>query len=511
MLKRVYLLGAVLVLFLSAVPFSHAATVAQQTDDSAQASSTDQFVQIYTYGLGTGLSGTVQDLKLRFDSAGNNWLTTLYCDTDNVYTASGPCGTYTMGDGSFVASTAGTQDYTANFSGAPILNPTKYYFFDIVFDPNPTPPFNFVNFPTLAGSANDASYAAGTCQTSFTTGATSTDGLCAKLPDIYFKLETIDPLAPALPTVSIASNNASTAVAKVGDTVTVAFTSNVELGAASSTIAGQPAAIATTSPTSYTASYQLTASDSEGSIPFILSYANLPGEMGFVTSTTTDASSVIFDKTAPALQITNGPANNSYTNSTSTTFTFAADAPTACSIDGAPLAACAGSYSASGLSSGTHLFTVSATDEAGNTSVETRTWNIDTAAPILHEVAIDLLTSDTTPEYKFSSSKPGTIFYGGACSSATTVAVLGDNTIAFNTLAVGTYSDCTLKVVDSAGNMSQPLQVSTFTVTPVIQPSDAPTDKDQCKVNGWRTFVNPSFKNQGDCVSFVEKRKHDKD
>ena len=29
-----------------------------------------------------------------------------------------------------------------------------------------------------------------------------------------------------------------------------------------------------------------------------------------------------------------------------------------------------------------------------------------------------------------------------------------------------------------------------------------PTNKDQCKKDGWKTFNNPSFKNQGDCVSF---------
>ena len=30
-----------------------------------------------------------------------------------------------------------------------------------------------------------------------------------------------------------------------------------------------------------------------------------------------------------------------------------------------------------------------------------------------------------------------------------------------------------------------------------------PTNKDQCKKNGWKSFNNPTFKNQGDCVSFV--------
>ncbi len=31
-----------------------------------------------------------------------------------------------------------------------------------------------------------------------------------------------------------------------------------------------------------------------------------------------------------------------------------------------------------------------------------------------------------------------------------------------------------------------------------------PTSKDQCKHDGWKTFTNPKFKNQGQCVSFVE-------
>jgi hypothetical protein len=35
---------------------------------------------------------------------------------------------------------------------------------------------------------------------------------------------------------------------------------------------------------------------------------------------------------------------------------------------------------------------------------------------------------------------------------------------------------------------------------PLVGP---PTNKDQCKGDGWKSFNNPSFKNQGDCVSFV--------
>lgn len=32
----------------------------------------------------------------------------------------------------------------------------------------------------------------------------------------------------------------------------------------------------------------------------------------------------------------------------------------------------------------------------------------------------------------------------------------------------------------------------------------SPVNKDQCKKDGWKVFNNPMFKNQGDCVSYVE-------
>lgn len=51
-----------------------------------------------------------------------------------------------------------------------------------------------------------------------------------------------------------------------------------------------------------------------------------------------------------------------------------------------------------------------------------------------------------------------------------------------------------------------------FTVTPTIDldldndgidDTPAPTSKDECKKNGWKSLNNPTFRNQGDCVSFV--------
>lgn len=58
----------------------------------------------------------------------------------------------------------------------------------------------------------------------------------------------------------------------------------------------------------------------------------------------------------------------------------------------------------------------------------------------------------------------GTITYGGSCTSSTTNATVGSNTITFNTLADATYSNCTIKVTDAAGNQGNALSVNTFTV-----------------------------------------------
>ena len=54
--------------------------------------------------------------------------------------------------------------------------------------------------------------------------------------------------------------------------------------------------------------------------------------------------------------------------------------------------------------------------------------------------------------------------YGGSCSSSTSVASASNNTIDFNTLSEGSYSNCSITVTDSAGNASSALSVNTFVV-----------------------------------------------
>ena len=89
----------------------------------------------------------------------------------------------------------------------------------------------------------------------------------------------------------------------------------------------------------------------------------------------------------------------------------------------------------------------------------------DTTAPVIAEVtAVTTPTTDTTPNYTFSSDEAGTITYGGSCSSGTTSATSGNNTITLVSLSTGTYSDCTITVTDTVGNVSSTLTLSSFTV-----------------------------------------------
>ena len=96
---------------------------------------------------------------------------------------------------------------------------------------------------------------------------------------------------------------------------------------------------------------------------------------------------------------------------------------------------------------------------------EEYTTDTDTTAPTIAEfTAVTTPTTDTTPDYTFSSDEAGTITYGGSCSSSTTSATSGNNTITLVSLSNGTYSDCTITVTDTAGNVSNALTITSFTV-----------------------------------------------
>jgi YVTN family beta-propeller protein len=70
-------------------------------------------------------------------------------------------------------------------------------------------------------------------------------------------------------------------------------------------------------------------------------------------------------------------------------------------------------------------------------------------------------------------------------------------------------------VTNSGSNSVSVINIATNTVTATIPvgifpqgiailvKGAGPTSKDQCKKYGWRNFTNPTFRNQGQCVSYV--------
>ncbi len=94
----------------------------------------------------------------------------------------------------------------------------------------------------------------------------------------------------------------------------------------------------------------------------------------------------------------------------------------------------------------------------------------DRTAPVLNEITpVPTPSENKTPSYTFSSTETGNIIYGGSCTSNTKNAVVGNNTITFLPLTAKTYSGCSIRVRDNAGNRSQYLYVSKFTIIePVV-------------------------------------------
>jgi hypothetical protein len=76
---------------------------------------------------------------------------------------------------------------------------------------------------------------------------------------------------------------------------------------------------------------------------------------------------------------------------------------------------------------------------------------------------------------------------------------------AFNTSGVQSGITGTIQSADILIDVQGTADITNIVVNGVTQVPlvGPPTSKDQCKDGGWKSFNNPTFKNQGQCVSFV--------
>ena len=90
------------------------------------------------------------------------------------------------------------------------------------------------------------------------------------------------------------------------------------------------------------------------------------------------------------------------------------------------------------------------------------------------------------------------VTFGASAALAQTKAYVtnfGDNTVSVISTATNTVT-ATIPVGTNPQSIAFPVR------------TQGPTGIDQCKNDGWKIFTNPSFKSQGDCVSFVNHMNH---
>ncbi len=113
---------------------------------------------------------------------------------------------------------------------------------------------------------------------------------------------TDDVTAPTLTTVTIASDNSTTTLAKPGDTITITIVASEYIKNIIATIAGNPATVTEgVDDKNFTLTYDMVQGDENGVIPFTIDFTDIAGRPGVQVTEVTSGGDVTYDKTAPTL------------------------------------------------------------------------------------------------------------------------------------------------------------------------------------------------------------------
>ena len=110
-----------------------------------------------------------------------------------------------------------------------------------------------------------------------------------------------DNTVPVISPVTIASNNSNPARAKMGDAVTLSFSANEPIATPTITLFGNSVTATNVSGNDWAATVVVGAGTPEGAATFSINASDLAGNPALAVSATTDAGTVIVDKTTPVI------------------------------------------------------------------------------------------------------------------------------------------------------------------------------------------------------------------
>ena len=104
------------------------------------------------------------------------------------------------------------------------------------------------------------------------------------------------------------------------------------------------------------------------------------------------------------------------------------------------------------------------TDDEGQIRIKVPEFNVDTTPPVLSDPSEIGNTTDTTPDFSFTTSEFVRVYFGGGCNANITTLDAGRHTVTFNELALGTYTRCRVEAVDPTNTESNRLAIPTFSI-----------------------------------------------
>ena len=208
---------------------------------------------------------------------------------------------------------------------------------------------------------------------------------------------------------------------------------------------------------------------------------------GSQLTSTPDSWTWTLDRTAPPAPLFNSKPNAS-SNVKTPLFSFSDDEANVtytCQRDAGTPFTCVSPVTLASLADGSHTFSVSATDAAGNTaagSTASYTWTVDTVAPGKPTVT-GSDPSGTSPEISISDPADSDVA-SYLCTLDTSAAASCGSTVDYTDLTPGSHS-LLVQAVDQAGNIGQPQSFS-WTVDGTV-PSQPTVDSGPASLVNTRT------------------------